>query len=166
MKILVAFYSRDGHTREVARKIAEALNADIDEILDKKNRKGLFGFLIAGYDATMNKTTEIVFERNPSEYDLVIIGSPVWNGRVTPAVRTYLLQNREKIKKVAFFVTCAIKPGKSLEQMRELYRGEVLIERVLRRNKIEEELKTFIEELNNIVRGFRFQNSRDSLSKQ
>jgi len=50
--------------------------------------------------------------------------------------------------------------------MRELYRGEVLIERVLRRNKIEEELKTFIEELNSIVREFRSQNSRDSLSKQ
>ena len=111
MKALVTFYSRDGHTKRAAEIIAKALNADIDEIKDKKPRKGIIGFLRAGYDATRGKTTEINFSKNPADYDIVIIGSPVWNGRVTPAVRTYLLKNRDGIKKAAFFATCAGREG-------------------------------------------------------
>jgi len=148
MKTLVVFYSRDGHTREAARQVAEALNAEVDEIIDKKNRKGILGFLIAGYDATMGKITDITFEKNPAEYDAVIIGTPVWNGRVTPAIRTYLLQNR-KIKKAAFFVTCASRSGKCLKQMREIYNGKVLAEGVVKRNKMEEGIRNFIEALKN-----------------
>ncbi|ASJ00676.1 flavodoxin family protein [Thermococcus gorgonarius] len=147
MKALVVYYSRDGHTREAARRIAEALGADIDEVIDRKNRKGILGFLRAGYDATRGKTTEIAFEKDPSEYDLVVVGSPVWNGRVTPAIRTYLLRNGEKIKKAAFFATCAGKKGKILEQMRELYGGEVIAEAVMKQNEIEEGAKEFVETL-------------------
>ena len=144
MKILVTFYSRDGNTREAARKVAEALNAEIDEVIDKKKRKGVLGFLIAGYDATRGRTTNISFEKDPSEYDLVIIGTPVWNGRVTPAIRTYLLQNREKIKKAAFFATCAGRTGKCLKQMRELYGEEILSEKTLKRTEIEGGVKKFL----------------------
>jgi len=140
-KILVAFYSRNGHTKRAAEIIAKTLNADIDEIKDKKSRKGIIGFLRAGYDATFGKTTEINFSKNPADYDVVILGSPVWNGRVTPAVRTYLLKNRDGIKKSAFFVTCAGWKGKCLSQMRKIYNGEVLAEKVILRSSIDEGIK-------------------------
>jgi len=146
-KVLVAFYSRDGHTKKAAEIIAGALNADIDEIEDKKSRKGIIGFLIAGYDATRGKTTDMNFSKDPADYDVVIVGGPVWNGRVTPAVRTYLLKNRNNIKKAAFFVTCAGREGKCLAQMCEIYNGEVLYEKMILRNKIEEDAKQFIENL-------------------
>jgi len=151
MTTLVTFYSRDGHTKRTAEIIAKALNADIDEIKDEKSRKGIIGFLGAGYDATRGKTTEINFSKNPADYDIVIIGSPVWNGRVTPAIRTYLLKNRNNIRKAAFFVTCAGREGKSLMQMRELYNGEILAEKVILRNKIEEGVKQFIEKLESVI---------------
>lgn len=147
MKILVAFYSRDGHTKKAGEIIAKDLNADIDEIEDKKPRKGIIGFLRAGYDATRGKTTEIKFSKNPADYDFVILGSPVWIGRVTPAVRTYLLKNRNSIKKVAFFVTCASREGKCLMQMKEIYGGKIIAERMIKRRKIEEGAESFIEEL-------------------
>ena len=150
-KILVAFYSRDGHTKKAAELIAEHLNADIDEIEDKKSRKGFIRFLIAGYDATRGKTTEITFSKDPSDYDIVIIGSPVWNGRITPAVRTYLLKNKEKIKKSCFFVTCAAKDRKALSQMNEIYGGEVLSKKVLTRKTLEEEARELAEELKSII---------------
>ncbi len=35
----------------------------------------------------------------------MIIGSPVWAWNMTPAVRTYVEQNRTRLKEVAFFVT-------------------------------------------------------------
>jgi len=147
LRILVAFYSRNGHTNRVAEIIAHALNAELDEIEDKKSRKGIIGFLTAGYDAIRGKTTDIKFSKNPADYDVVILGSPVWAGRVTPAVKTYLLKNKDNIKKSAFFVTCAIDKGKSLSQMREIYDGELLIDGMILRSKAEEEIEKFIEKL-------------------
>ena len=36
---------------------------------------------------------------------MVIVGTPVWNASITPAVRTYLNRYNNRINKVAFFVT-------------------------------------------------------------
>lgn len=147
MKTLVVFYSRSGTTKRVAQEVAKALNADVDEVIDKKPRNGILGFLIAGYDATKGKTTEIEFEKDPSGYDLVVIGTPVWNGRVTPAIRTYLLRNREKIKNVAFFSTCAGRPGKCLEQMEEILGKKPVLRKVLVKKRLEEGVKELVERL-------------------
>ena len=151
MKTLVVFYSRSGTTKRVALDVAKALNADIDEVIDKKSRKGILGFLRAGYDATRGKTTEIEFEKDPSDYDLVIIGTPVWNSRVTPAIRTYLLRNRERIKRAAFFSTCAGRPGKCLEQMEELWGKKPILRKVLIRKRLDEGTEELAEELKKFV---------------
>ena len=151
MKTLVTFYSRDGHTRKSAEIIANVLNADIDERVDKKSRRGILGFLRAGYDATRGKTTDILFTKDPEKYDMVVLGTPVWNGRITPAVRTYLLRKRENIKRCAFFATYAGRLGKCLRQMHELYSGNVVTEKVIFRKKIEEEAKIFAEELKRLL---------------
>lgn len=147
MKTLVVFYSRSGTTKRVTQEVAKALNADVDEVVDKKPRNGILGFIIAGYDATKGKTTEIEFEKDPSSYDLVVIGTPVWNGRVTPAIRTYLLQNREKIKNAAFFSTCAGRPGKCLEQMEEILGKKPVLRKVLVKKRLEEGVKELVERL-------------------
>ena len=151
MKTLVVFYSRSGTTKRVALDVAKALNADIDEVIDKKSRKGILGFLRAGYDATRDKTTEIEFEKDPSDYDLVIIGTPVWNGRVTPAIRTYLLRNRERIKRAAFFSTCAGRPGKCLGQMKEILGQEPLLKKVLVRKRLDEGTEELVNELKTLM---------------
>ena len=151
MKTLVLFYSRSGTTKRVAQEVAKALNADIDELIDKKSRKGILGFLRAGYDATRGKTTEIEFEKDPYDYDLVIVGTPIWNGRVTPAIRTYLLWNREKIKNAAFFSTCAGRPGKCLEQMEELWGKKPILRKVLIRKRLDEGTEELAEELKKFV---------------
>jgi len=150
-RILVAFYSRDGHTKRIAEILAESLNADIDEIKDKKSRKGLIGFFKAGCDATLGKTTEIAFSKNPANYDIVVVGSPVWNGRVTPAVRTYLLKNKDRIKKIAFYVTCVGRQGKALLQMHEIYISDPLTEKVILRSSEIKGVKQFIESLKSVV---------------
>ena len=87
MKYLVAYYSRTGNTKQLAHQIAEALSADIDEIIDKKKRKGVGGWLSAGRDATGKRDTEITAIKNPLDYDVVIVGSPVWGSNLTPAIR-------------------------------------------------------------------------------
>lgn len=106
MRPLVVYYSRTGHTRDVAQKISKYLKCDLEEIEDTKNRKGLLGYLFAGRDGTFKRLTVIrKIKKGPLRYDLVIIGTPVWAWNVSAPVRTYLLQNKESFKKVAFFCT-------------------------------------------------------------
>ena len=103
---------------EDAEEIAKILNADSDEIIDKKSRKGIIGWLSSGRDAFKKELTKIENKKDPSGYDLVIIGTPIWAGTMTPAVRTYL--SNKKFKTVAFFCTYAESQGKCFEQMQEL----------------------------------------------
>jgi len=106
MKILVVFYTRTGTTKKAAEAIAKEFGCEIEEIFDNKQRSGPIGYLMAGKDAAM-KTMEKLKElkHDPGEYDLVIIGTPVWNFSVSSPVRTFLITYKDRLKKVAFFFT-------------------------------------------------------------
>lgn len=106
MRALVVFYSKSGTTRQVGTELAQAMKADSEEIVDTRDRQGLRGWLLAGRDASRKQTTDIKpAQKNPSSYDTVIIGTPIWAWSMTPAVRTYLEQNKGAFKRVAFFCT-------------------------------------------------------------
>jgi flavodoxin len=106
MRSLVVYYSRTGNSKFVAEKVASELGADIEEIVDLKKRRGWLGFIIAGYDATRGKNTIIEkTQRLPMNYDLIVVGTPVWNSRLAPAIRTYLQENDLAQKKIALFCT-------------------------------------------------------------
>ena len=104
MKYLVAYYSRTGNNKSIGEAIAQALSADIDEIIDKKKRKGILNWIRAGRDSMEEKLTEIEFEKNPQNYDTIIIGAPIWAGRPIPPLRTYLNSVDLKGKRVAFYI--------------------------------------------------------------
>lgn len=104
--VLVAFYSRTGFTRLVAQDLARALNADLEELIDLKNRRGILGYLRSGFDAARQRLTELrPLSKHPEPYDLVVIGTPIWNASISSAVRTFLVQHKAELKKVAFFCT-------------------------------------------------------------
>ncbi|MHC5033890.1 MAG: flavodoxin family protein [Planctomycetota bacterium] len=105
-KALVVYYSRTGTTRKVAEAIAGLLQCDIEEVVDTKKRAGALGFIGGGKDAKLKKLTVIEDVRDdPGSYDLVIIGTPVWAWTMSPAIRTYITQQGEKLRRVAFFLT-------------------------------------------------------------
>jgi flavodoxin len=104
MKTLVIYYTRTGNAKFVAETVAAELGADIEEVIDLKNRQGKLSFMSSGRDAMRGKETEIAqTKRTPTDYDLIIIGQPVWAGSPTPAIRTYVNKNDLSGKKVALF---------------------------------------------------------------
>jgi flavodoxin len=108
MKTLLVYYTRTGNSKFAAETVAAEVGADVEEVVDLKNRKGRLAFLSAGRDAMQGKLTEIAeTKRNPFDYDLVVIMQPVWAGSPTPAIRTYLKKNDLSGKKVALFFTDA-----------------------------------------------------------
>lgn len=117
-KILVMYYSRHGHTRIIGKKIAEILKADIEEIIDLEDRSEIISWAESSLDDQIRKPTKIEEPKNKSSnYDLVIIGTPIWDG-VTPPVKAYLSQN--KFNKIAFFATFSASEGDAFEVMAKL----------------------------------------------
>jgi flavodoxin len=118
-KILVVYYSRSGNTKKVAEAVAKALNADVEQIIDKKDRSGFFGFFGGGMDSAREYLTKIEpVKKDPANYDLVVLGTPVWTGKMTPAIRTYVVNNRRVFKSIAVFTTSGLtKPDKVVKHI-------------------------------------------------
>jgi len=106
VKTLVAYYSRTGHTHQLAREIAACCGADVEKITDGIDRSGPWGYLRSGWQALFGATPPIRrAARDPRDYDLVIIGTPVWNWSPAAPVRSYVVQHAGQFKRVAFFCT-------------------------------------------------------------
>ncbi len=153
MKTLVVFYSRTGNTKEVGEAIAKLLDCDYEEIIDTKNRDGIVGYFVAGKDAAFKKLTEIgELTKDPAEYDLVIIGTPIWAFTLVPAIRTYLGVNQHKFKKVAFFCTQGGKGAeKAFEVMEQMtskpLATAVFIDKDIVKSEYMDKVKEFVEKL-------------------
>lgn len=106
MKTLVVYFSRSGHTRQLATEIAARCAADLEAIREAKSREGFVGYWRSAWDAIRRATPPInPALHNPAGYDLVIIGTPVWNFGLAPPVRTYAQQHAAQFRQVAFFCT-------------------------------------------------------------
>ena len=118
-RILVVCTSRDGTTRNLGEAIARTLVCPFEEIIDLRKWSGLCGFLIAGMDAARAKLTQIGPPRqDPTQFDLLIVGTPVWDGRMAPAVRTYLKRFQGRLPNLAFYCTAGgSNSKKTLEEL-------------------------------------------------
>ena len=107
MKALVVYYSRSGNTKAVAELIARAASADLEALVEiGVNRKGLLGYLRSGRGAMSKKKSKIeVPSKNPTDYGMVFVGSPVWGWNLAPAVRSYMAQTDFGSTPVALFCT-------------------------------------------------------------
>jgi len=156
MKVLTVFYSRTGTTRKVAESISKALSCDIEEIFDTKNRAGPLGFITAARDASNKKLTVIrETKMDPSAYDIIVIGTPVWGRAMSAPIRTYICQNKEHFKRVAFFCTCGgMNADKTLEAMKDLCGKETvaLVTITQKETKSEEYLRK-IDEFATTIKG-------------
>jgi flavodoxin len=128
VKSLVVYYSRTGVTKFVAQTIAAELGSDIEEVVDLKSRKGKLGWMSAGMDASRNKETQISpTNKVPSDYELLIIGTPIWAWSPAAAIRTYLAKNNLSGKNVALFFTMDSGLRQAVEKTKALAPGAVFV---------------------------------------
>ena len=106
--ILCIYYSRTGHTRRAIKEIAEALDAEVTAITDDTDRSGWRGYIRCGMDAMKTSTKPLQpfrTEKPLEEYKLVIVGSPVWAGRMASPIRSLLKRRGLELHRVAYVVT-------------------------------------------------------------
>jgi hypothetical protein len=151
-KVLVAYYSRTGHTKRLASAIASELGADLERIHDPTDREGVVGYLRSGLESYAGLLVPLEAPRlDPSNYELVIVGTPVWAMSVSPPVRTYLWRERERLPQVAFVATLGgMGAERAFGQMGTLARRAPVAtlavrERVIARGVPREEIARFID---------------------
>lgn len=112
---LVVYYSRTGITQEVAQRIAAGCACESERIVDTRARRGVIGYLQCGYEALAHATPPIApATRDPGDYALVILGSPVWAGRLASPMRSYLHAHAGRLHAVAAFCTMGGSGGEAV----------------------------------------------------
>ena len=107
---LCVYYSRTGHTEKLMREIAAELNCEIVKLDDGVDRSGLKGWLRSGMQAMARRLPKVKPFKTAlplGVYDLVIIGTPVWAGRCSAPVRSFLQGYGQQIRRAAYVITRA-----------------------------------------------------------
>jgi flavodoxin len=156
LKILTAYYTRSGNTERVAKRIHESLGGDMELISEPKNRKGILGWLRSGGQNSRREVAEINPSKyDPSEYDLVILASPIWAGAVSAPMRGYMVGNKGKLEKTAVFLSNdSGDVENALAEIYDILDKPPLVEGSLQRSKISTEFEStvsaFLDKINAI----------------
>ena len=104
MSKLFIYYSNTGNGIVVANKLGDA-GYDVRRIFPKKDlpKKFFFKVMSGGFLAGLNVKSKLKdFDTNIDKYDEIVIGSPIWNGRLSTPINKLLSMLDLKDKKVSF----------------------------------------------------------------
>jgi len=158
MKTLVIYHSFEGSTKLIAETIAKVKSADIFELKTKEELVKTHGFMKyfwGGRSVIYKEKPELLpFEKNPADYDLIFIGTPVWAFTFTPLLRSLFAKKIFQNKKIAVFCTHEGGQINTLRNMKnELVGNEIISEMDFRNVKknLEDNTKKAIEWANSVV---------------
>lgn len=106
MKCIFIYYSLTGNGDAVAKYLKEK-NIDIRKVTPKKElpKSFVLRILTGGFLAGKGHKDKLVnFNSDIRDYDEVIIGSPIWNGRLSCPINTVLDEIDLTNKKITFIL--------------------------------------------------------------
>lgn len=107
MKKAVVFYSLSGNTQAAAKEIAEGIGADLIELKlvkpfpTEKSKQLALGGMQAMFGM---KPAIQELSKNIKEYDVLILGTPIWAGTIAAPVHSFLNKYQILDKIVAVFI--------------------------------------------------------------
>ena len=104
MKTLFIYYSHTGNGELVSQALQEKGVAIRKVIRKKKLPKSFFWMIMSGgfLAGIKHKDKLVNFDKNIDEYDNIIVGSPIWNGRFSSPINTVLHQLDLSSKTISF----------------------------------------------------------------
>lgn len=106
MKKIVAFYSKSGNCRALAKALSDRFECELFELCELKKRKdGFLSFMNCGREAFFNKQSRLTVNVKEKfyPYDKIVLVSPVWAGKTVPAINTVLYNAELSGKEVTLF---------------------------------------------------------------
>ncbi len=129
-KSIILYYSLDQETKTLAEIISDSTGSEIKELIleepTDRNDQKIYHWKGKKYMISKNpkiEDLEITFD----DYDLIFIGSPVWELTYSPALKS-LFENYEiKNKKIAIFYTHEGEKGNFLSEVKGLISENELV---------------------------------------
>ena len=137
-KKIVVYFSYTGNTKKIAESISKKLNCDILEIKPEVPYSTDYQTVVdqEQNNETAKKTPNIQkIDKDISNYDEIILGSPVWWYTIAPVIRTFLKENDLTGKIIKPFATNAGWLGQTFKE----------IERLCPNSKVEDEMNIVFE---------------------
>ncbi|MBR5115676.1 MAG: NAD(P)H-dependent oxidoreductase, partial [Lachnospiraceae bacterium] len=141
MKAAIVYYSMSENTAYVAERLregmlaqlkkddeqagsAEASVVDVIRIIPEKAYpdSGSSKFLWGGKSAIMKEKPKLEpYQFDADRYDRILIGTPVWAWTMSPPIRTFIDENRDKLsgKQIGVFVCSGGGGVKAIAKIRE-----------------------------------------------
>lgn len=110
VKVAIVYFSLEGNTEYVADKISEYIDVDVLRLEPVKNypQGNVSKYVWGGKSATFGEKPKLVpYQFSANQYDVIIIGTPVWASTFTPPIKTFLKENNISEKKIALYVCYA-----------------------------------------------------------
>ena len=104
---MVIFYSWNGHTKAYAKELAALNNDKVFELIEKKKRAGIFGFISGCFQSITKKETTVSKLPDLKGVKEAYVCSPIWASGIAPAVRYFINHAALKGVNVNFLLTCA-----------------------------------------------------------
>lgn len=131
-KILVIYYSLTGHTQDIAERIKAQTDADLYAIKLKQPLPTSFMAYYQIWKQYKDKRFPEVKGTMPdiNEYDLVILGSPVWMYTVSTPMQSFLKGADFKKKPLAIYSTQGSNPGSFFTDMKKAIKNANVISEI------------------------------------
>ncbi len=131
MKKIFIYYSLNGSGDAVAKHLEEKGIKTIKVKPQKELPKSVFGqIMTGGFLASINYKAKLVdFDVDIDSYDEIIIGSPIWNSRLSTPINTVLEKLNFMDKKLTFILYSASGTSKkATEKINKLYSESTIVD--------------------------------------
>jgi len=127
MKTCIAYYSKTGNTKTAAEYLAEKIGAQLIALNDKANYQGPIGFVKGGLFASLAKKANLgsALYDEIAKFERIVLATPVWAGKTTPAVNAVLAHVDFAGKEVYVLTTQADPDCSGADKREAFYRNAV-----------------------------------------
>ncbi|GMO21443.1 MAG: flavodoxin [Termitinemataceae bacterium] len=130
MKTLIVYYSYDGNSALIASELGDLLGADIVrvETVDDKKRMGFSKYVWGGAQVFSKALPDLKpYTVNLEQYDLIVLGTPVWAGAPAPAMNSFLNKAKINGKNIALFICHMGGKAKAFEIFKKKLEGNTVV---------------------------------------
>ena len=152
---LVTYFSAEGTTRAVAKCLADAINADLFEIVPEKP----YTAADINWTNPLSRCNREKFGKkdvpvagrveNIADYDIIFVGFPIWYGAAPNVVNSFLKGHDLSGKKIAAFATSGGSGiGKTAAKLQPYVKGGTVVDaKLFPASAGEDELRRWAESL-------------------
>lgn len=121
MKTCIIYHSYSGNTRGVAEKVHAACGGELIEVISKEYSSSITAYTLGCYRAMKGMCDPIEpAVIDVAADDVIVIGTPVWAARATPAVNAAVAALEGcKGKQAVIFATCGGKEGETIPMLKK-----------------------------------------------